>query len=187
MVVRSPRGLECGTVLGPLAERFREQIDPTAGGEFHRLMTSEDEAAKLRALELADQILDVAERYGHPVTFLDCEVTLDCRGAILHAVAWEACDLDPMLAELSDRFGLAVRLMDVSRTPTLTDPPEPKTSCEKPGCGTGEGACSTGGCGTGGCSTGSCSKGSVKSADELTTYFADLRQKMEADRRQPLN
>ena len=31
----------------------------------------------------------------------------------------------------------------------------------------------------GGCSTGSCSKGSVKSADELTAYFAGLRKQME--------
>ncbi|MCE9568281.1 MAG: hypothetical protein K8U57_40290, partial [Planctomycetes bacterium] len=58
--------------------------------------------------------------------------------------------------------------------------------CGKPGCGTESGGgCSTGG----GCSSGSCSRGSVKSADELTAHFAELRQKMEAAglARTPLN
>ncbi len=182
VVVQSPRGVEIGTVLGPVAERFAGQVNET-GGAVLRAITPADEAAVGVAAELAAQILDTADRSGRPVTFLDCEVTLDRRGAVLHVVPWQACDLDPVLAELSDTFGLAVRLLDVSRTPTLQDPPEPKLTCDKPDCGTGEGGCSS--CGTGGgCSTGSCSKGSVKSADELTAYFADLRRQME---RQPLN
>lgn len=188
VVVRTPRGVELGTALGPVDERFAGLLDAAAGGEVVRPATADDDAAAARAAALATVIVTAAERGGRAVAFLDCEVTLDGRGAVLHAVPWEECDLDPLLAELSDRFGLAVRLMDVSRTPTLKDPPEPKTTCDKPDCGTGEGNCSTGGCGTGGgCSTGSCSKGSVKSADELTAYFTDLRQKMEATARQPLN
>ena len=188
VVIRSPRGVELGTALGPIAERFAGQIDPSAGGDYLRPATDEDDAADERATALAEQIIMAAEQFGQPVAFLDCEVTLDGRGAVLHAVPWEQCDLDPLLAELSDRFGLAVRLMDVSRTPTLTDPPEPKTTCDKPDCGTGEGGCSSGGCGTGGgCNTGSCSKGGVKTADELTAYFADLRHKMESLGRTPLN
>jgi hypothetical protein len=171
--------VELGTVLGAVAERLMSQVDDT--GELLREATADDAAAAERAAELALHILDAAEGGGHPVAFLDCEVTLDCRGAVLHAVPWEACDLDPLLSHLSERFGLAVRLMDVSRTPTLQDPPEPKTSCGKPDCGTG--GCSS--CGTGGgCSSGSCSRGSVKSADELTAYFLNLRRQME---RQPLN
>jgi hypothetical protein len=50
-------------------------------------------------------------------------------------------------------------------------------TCGQPDCGTGSG-CSS--CSTGGCSTGSCSKGSVKSAEELTSFFTDLREKMHA-------
>ena len=169
VVVQTPRGIEIGTVLGPVAERFAGQVNET-GGAVVRAVTPADEVAANDAAELAAQLLDAADRSGRPVTFLDCEVTLDRRGAVLHAVPWEACDLDPVLAELSDTFGLAVRLMDVSRTPTLQDPPEPKTTCDKPGCGTG-----------------SCSKGSVKSAAELTAYFADLRRQMEVAGRQPLN
>jgi hypothetical protein len=117
------------------------------------------------------------------VTFLDCECTLDGRGAILHAVPYEFCELDPLIAELSERFETSVRLMNIAAMPTAKDPPE-KSSCGT-GCGSGSGGCSTGGCGTGGgggCSTGSCSKGKVKSAAELTNYFADLRTKMEEQR-----
>jgi hypothetical protein len=188
VVIRSPRGVERGTVLGSLADRFTGQFDPSAGGEYIRVLSQDDETAERKATTLAEQILDAAEQYGKPVTFLDCEAMLDGRTAVLHAVAWADCELDPMLAELSDRFGLAIRLMDVASTPTRIDPPEPKTSCSKPDCGTGEGNCSTGGCGTsGGCSTGSCSRGSVKNAEDLTVYFADLREKMEATGRQPLN
>jgi hypothetical protein len=71
-------------------------------------------------------------------------------------------------------------LLDLSRPVTATDPPAPaEAGCGKPGCGSGGGGCSS--CGTGGgCSTGSCSRGQVKSADDLTAYFTDLRQKMEA-------
>lgn len=188
VVVRTPRGVELGTALGPVHERFAGQIDDSAGGEVMRIATPDDDGAAERSAELAAEIVAAAEQAGQPVAFLDCEVTLDRRGAVLHAVAWDTCDLDPLLVNLSDRFGLAVRLMDVSRTPTLQDPPEPKTTCDKSDCGTGEGNCSTGGCGTGGgCSTGSCSKGSVKSAEELTAYFADLRRQMEATGRQALN
>ena len=82
-----------------------------------------------------------------------------------------------------------MKLLDLSRSPTAKDEPA-SAGCGKPGCGSSGGGCSTGSCGTGGggCSTGSCSKGKVKSADELTAYFADLRHKMEADaaRRTPL-
>ena len=66
---------------------------------------------------------------------------------------------------------MPVRLLDVTRTATAPDPPD--AGCGKPGCGTTGGGCST-------CGTGGCSRGAVKSADDLTAYFADLRQKMDA-------
>jgi hypothetical protein len=117
------------------------------------------------------------------LSVLDAEVMLDGSAVVLHALPWGPCDADPVFAALSERFGLPVRLLDVSHTPTAPDPP---TDCGKPDCGSGKGGCTS--CGTGGgCSTGSCSKGSVKSADELTAYFADLRKKMEeAGGRTPL-
>jgi len=178
VVVQSTRGVELATVLGPVEDRFTTQLDED--GAVLRVATAEDHVAARIADELANAILDSAS--SDHATFLDCEVTLDRRGAVLHAVPWGECNLDPLLAELSDQFGLAVRVLDVSRLSVSTDPPEPKTTCDKPDCGSG------GGCGTsGGCSSGGCSRKQVKSADELTAYFADLRQKMEAAGRMPLN
>jgi hypothetical protein len=188
-VVQTSRGLELGTVLGPIAPRFVEQMDASSGGEFLRVAQQADRLAHDAAVQRGEEIWQAADRAGQPVTFLDCEVMLDQRGAVLHAVPWEDCDLDALLADLSEKFQLAVRLLNISQTPTRTDPPEPKTSCGKPDCGTGSGGgCSTGGCGTGGgCSSGSCSRGSVKSAEDLTEYFSNLRKNLENSARTPLN
>lgn len=182
VVVRSPRGLELGSVLCESKSTF------DLGGVILRTAASDDERDRVAANELAGRILDAANLTDQAVAFLDCEVTLDRRGAILHALPWGECQLDELLADLSGRFGSAVRLHDISRTETRTDPVEPKTTCEKPGCGTAEGGCSS--CSTGACGTGSsCSKGKVESAAQLTSYFADLRQKMEEQTavRTPLN
>ena len=182
VVVRSPRGLEIGSVLCEAKSAF------DLGGEIVRVTATEDERDSTRANDLAARILDAANVTDQAVTFLDCEVTLDRRGAVLHALPWGECQLDGLLAALSERFESAVRLHDISRTETRIDPVEPKTTCEKPGCGTTEGGCSS--CSTGACGTGSsCSKGKVESAAQLTSYFADLRQKMEEQTavRTPLN
>ena len=182
LVIQSPRGIELGTVLGVADERFEFGRQP-ADGDALRIATLQDQFQAEQNTAFAREILDAADAALMPVAFLDCEITLDRRGAILHAVPWEICNLDELLAALSDQFNVAVRLLDVSRTPTLTDPPEPKSSCGSGDCGSKEGGCGAGG----GCSTGSCSKGQVKNAAQLTDYFADLRTKMEAGARQPLN
>lgn len=180
VVVRGPRGLELGTVL--CAADRAAGIDDE--GELLRAATAADDAAADRAAALARDLLAAADDLaaGLPVAFPDAEVALDGAAAVLHALPWAGCDLDPVLVALSDRFGLPVRLLDLSRAPANPDPPEPSTSCGKPDCGSG-GECGTGG----GCSTGSCSRGAVKSAGELTAYFADLRGKMEAAARVPLH
>lgn len=174
VVVRSRRGLEIGSVLC----ESRSMLAFDVGGELLRLAAPADDVSSTRAAQLATAILDAANLTDQAVTFLDCEVTLDRRGAILHALPWGECQLDDHLAGLSDCFDLAVRLHDVSHVKPPVDPPEPKTTCEKPGCGTAAGGCSS--CSTGACGTGSsCSKGKVNTAAELTSYFADLREKME--------
>ena len=181
VVVRGPRGLELGTVL--CAADRGAGIDDE--GELLRTATAADDATADRAAALARDLLAAADDLaaGLPVAFPDAEVTLDGAAAVLHALPWAACDLDPLLVALSERFGLPVRLLDLSSTPANPDPPEPATSCGKPDCGSGGGGCGSGG----GCSTGSCSRGAVKSAGELTAYFADLRGKMEAAARVPLH
>ncbi|MFO0847401.1 MAG: hypothetical protein U0871_02415 [Gemmataceae bacterium] len=185
VVVRTPRGLELGHVLGPALDRFAGTLDPSAGGQLIRQVTEADAADADRCETACRRLLTAAEAHitsaGLPATVLDAEVLLDGATAALHVLPWAAFDGDALAASLSAELGLTVRLHDVSRTPTLTDPP---TGCGKPGCGSGEGGCSTGGSGSGGgCSTGGCSRGSVKSADELTAYFADLRAKMEESAR----
>ncbi|HVL13502.1 MAG TPA: hypothetical protein VM529_13125 [Gemmata sp.] len=182
VVVRGPRGDEVGEVLLPLADDSAEAGDvlrPAAPGDA---ALAADAAARGRDL-LADAETAVAEA-GLPLALVDVEVTLD-GVAILHALAWDACDATPVLDRLAADHGLTVRLLDLSRAPAAA--PEP-SGCGKPGCGSDAGGCST--CGTGGgCSSGSCSRGAVKSADELTAHFADLRRQMEAAGlvRTPLN
>lgn len=170
VVVRTDRGVEAGTV--------RERATGTSitlVGDVLRPFAADDETAADRhrgqlVTILADAEASAAAR-GLPLLFLDGEVVLDGTQAILQVVHWAECDATPLFAELSARHGLLVKLTDLSTTP------KPATGCAT--CGAEKSGCDS--CGTGGgCSTGSCSKGSVKSADELTTYFAGLRRQMEA-------
>jgi hypothetical protein len=171
VVVRSPRGVEVGEVLCEAAERFAQQLD--AGGDLLRRANADDDALEAERDETGRALLHAAEAADLPLTFLDAEVMLDGSAAVLHVLPCAPCDADPVFADLSARFGLPVRMLDISRQPVTKDPP---ITCGKPDCGSGSGGCSS--CGSG-CSTGGCSRGSVKSADELTAYFADLRHKME--------
>ena len=171
VVVRSARGVEFGSVL-ELA--LTQSVD--RAGEVLRPAGPEDESVAFRCRERANIIVvdaqAAAQEHGLPLLFLDGEVLLDGSQAILQAVHWADCDATPLFAELSAKYGLAVKLAD------LTTAPKPAAGgCAT--CGSEKSGCDS--CGTGGgCSTGSCSKGSVKSADELTAYFAGLRQQMEA-------
>jgi hypothetical protein len=186
VVVRGPRGTEFGTVLCEPQSQFAPAM--TTEGEVLREATDADCATAsqfpAREAELLAVANNRAAERGLPITFIDAELTLDSC-AILHGLAWDICDATPLFDELGTQFGLAVRWLDLSRTPVANDKPQhtEHASCGKPGCGTSGGGCSS--CGTDnsgeskGCATGSCSRGKVKSADELTAYFADLRQKME--------
>jgi cell fate regulator YaaT (PSP1 superfamily) len=168
VVVKGPRGLEFGEVL-VAPERSATDED----GAVLRIATARDDTSAGRLEMLGHELLVAAGRSALPLSFVDVEVTLDGT-AILHALAWDACDATALLDELATRFGIAVRLLDLGRLGSTKDP----AGCGKPGCGAESGGCST--CGTGGgCSTGSCSRGSVKSAEDLTAYFAELRHKME--------
>jgi hypothetical protein len=171
VVLRTDRGAELGTV--------RERATTAAvfaAGDILRPVTDDDVAAAAWHQEQVAALLEDAERAagrrGLPLLFLDGEVLLDGSQAILQAVHWADCDATPLFEELSARHGLPVKLAD------LTAAPAPASSgCAT--CGKESGGC--GSCGTGGgCSSGSCSSGAVKSADELTAYFAGLRQQMEA-------
>ena len=178
-IVKSIRGLEVGTVLCPAVERFASCVGDRAG-ELIRRLTSDDERSLQNSNRTAATILTRAEsRRGElPIHLVEAEATLDGSTVILHVIPFAECDLAPLLTDLANEFQIAVTLQDLSRPTALPDAPDAvEAGCGKPNCGSESGG---GGCGTGGgCSTGSCSKGKIKSAEELTEYFADLRGKME--------
>jgi hypothetical protein len=171
VVVRSERGVEFGIVMGEAGT-----IGPDRAGDVLRRATADDvrtsDELRLRAANILADAQALAESTGLPLLFLDGEILIDGREAILQAVHWGDCDATHVFEKLSTQHGLPVKLADLTTTPK----PAPK-GCET--CGAEKSGCSS--CGTGGgCSTGSCSSGAVKSADELTTYFAGLRKQMEA-------
>jgi hypothetical protein len=170
VVVRSPRGVEIATILGTAPTG---PIAVEAGGEILRSATQADESAAAACRDKVVTILDDAHKSAEarrlPLLFLDGEILIDGRDAILQAVHWAECDATPLFEELSRRHGLLVKLADLTTAPKVGGCPT--CGAEKQGCDS---------CGTGGCSSGSCSKGSIKSADELTAYFAGLRAQMEA-------
>jgi hypothetical protein len=181
VVVRSRRGLELGTVLCEPAARF----DAPDDGDLVRGATRDEiELREPCGAELLATAQARADELGLPLALVDVEILLD-DSAVLHGLPWAECDATALFEELSARFGCPVRLLDLSRGEVAKD--EPTRGCGNPDCGAESGGCSS--CGTGGgCSTDSCSRGSVKSADDLTAYFRDLRARMEhhANGRTPL-
>jgi hypothetical protein len=175
VIVRTARGLELGTVLGEA-----NLIGPDGAGEVLRAATGEDELAAHTKRQQATAILADAQALAGslalPLLFLDGEILLDGREAILQAVHWSECDATPLFEQLSARHGLLVKLADLTAQPKSANGGCEVCGAEKSGCD----SCGTGG----GCSSGSCSRGSIKSADDLTAYFAGLRKQMEtaADR-----
>lgn len=171
VVVRSDRGVEAGTVLERATTGTLVSV-----GEILRPFTAEDEAAATSHRHRCAAILadagSAAGSRGLPLLFLDVEILLDGSQAVLHAVHWADCDATSLFEELCVRYGLPVKLADLTVAPKSASTGCPTCGSEKSGCDT----CGTGG----GCSSGSCSSGSVKSADELTAYFAGLRRQMEA-------
>lgn len=181
VVIKTARGLELGTVLCPVAERFARSME-AIGGEIIRPSSAEDLTTANQLTDFASTVLARAEQLAanEPISLVDAEATLDSACVALHIIPFAECDLQPILQQLSTEFQTTVTLHDITRGGSLPDAPDAiEAGCGKPNCGSesGGGGCST----SGGCSTGSCSRGKVKSADELTAYFADLRGKMEAE------
>jgi hypothetical protein len=162
VVVRTPRGVEPGTVLGA-ADRA-DALD--VGGEVVRPAGPADQ------LPDADEFLQqvTAAAVGLPLSVVDAELLLDRSAGVVHALVWDQFDGDSLFADLSATLGFPVLLYDLANAGGPADPPEP--SCGSGNCGTGCGTSGGGGCG-------SCSRGAVKSADELTAYFLNLRHQME--------
>jgi hypothetical protein len=182
VLVESPRGTELGSILEEIHPALCNSTTHSVEGDLTRVASVDDLDQAKQDRRQALQILDSLDVGTAPITVLDCEVLLGGRGLILHVLPWEACQLDGWLAKLSDDLKLPVRVLNIGQLALTNDPPEPTSKCGSGGCGAGGGGCSTGGCGTG-----SCSKGQVKSAGELTEYFAGLRKQMEHTQRIPLH
>ena len=184
VVFRGPRGEEVGEVLCP-APTLAGAVSP---GELLRPATHDDEARAeswhRRGLVLLDDVQTRIAEQALPLMALDVEIPLDGSRAFVHVLRWEPCSLTLLLEALYAAHGIPISFQDRG---TAEEPHDDHGcgSCGSGGCGSG--GCSTGGCSTGGCGTDSCSSGSVKSADELTAYFADLREQMlHAQERVPL-
>lgn len=179
VVLQSERGIESGDVLGMCSPTFGHLVGyPT--GDILRRFTKDDDTLEQNHLRLSTNLVNEAQReadaLGLPLTVLDGEILLGRDQAIIHLLPFGDCDPSPLRELLSRRNGIPVSFLD----PRAIPEPESK-GCGKPGCGSSGGGCSDCGSG-GGCSTGGCASGKIKDANEMTAYFAQMRQKMDRDR-----
>lgn len=162
VAVNSPRGKETATILGPVDERVS---DIAVCGEILGVASDATIDTSTFLVEATDSASSL------PVLVADFEWLDDGHTAIVHVMPYDDVDLTAWAVGLSKKWNVDVRLLNLAALPVERLDP---TKCDKPDCGNGD-------CGSG-CSTGSCSKGSVKSPEELTKYFASLREAMESKR-----
>jgi hypothetical protein len=181
VLLKTPRGLEAGTVRCPATIRQARLLGETTSGMLLRALSPSDEADARIRTALADALCDagrslVVERSWN-FDILDAEVLFDGSQAILQFLGSDE-GIDDCAHELEATFGIAIRFENLAAP---TEPPHDEAEhggCGKPDCGSESG---------GGCSSegGGCSSCGSKNVD-LRDYFAHLRGKMETDRRVPL-
>ena len=182
VLLKTPRGLEAGTVRCPATIRQARLLGATTSGALLRPLSSGDEADSRRREALADALCDASRALAleRSLNFeiLDAEVLFDGSQAILQFLGSDE-GIDGFAHELEATFGIAIRLENLAAPAEAHHDEAEHGGCGKPDCGKegGGGGCSSEG---GGCST--CGSANV----DLRDYFAHLRGKMEADRRVPL-
>ena len=152
VVVRSPRGIELGEVLTPLATAPPPGPTPAillrAAGpdDFERARLAEQD--RPRRLAACERLF----RDGvWPLELIDVEPLLDGRRTVLHYLGPHHLDAAGLLEAIRTSCGL-----DALLAPAGIDP-----EAAEPGCG----SCSDGGCGVGGCGSadhGDCAGCAVK-------------------------
>jgi|GEM_PF-929287 len=185
--IRSRRGLESGEVLCELAPGTAHLISSEDFGELLSVVPAELALAQ-ESRERADcdsllgRAQSLARELGCGVVLIDLELLDDGSTGILHGIPGRDAVLDPLLERLHADTGCRFLWESPMATGDIEEPIEASSGCGKEGCGT-EGGGGCGDCGTGesGCSTGGCSSGKVKSAKELTGFFRELRERLEAD------
>jgi cell fate regulator YaaT (PSP1 superfamily) len=173
-IVRSHRGLEIAEVLREATPEHAHFLPNTTVGQLLRLVTPEDERTAERMHERAQRLFERATRLAAelalPLEVLDGEVLFDGEHAVLHHLSGASCDVRPFVSSLSREFEMHIALTDLTRGQGIQEPEEAEElGCGREGCGKGQ----CGSCGTGGCST--CG---VARPQEVTAYFAQLREKM---------
>ena len=184
VVIRSPRGLELGEVL--CAVDSLPSAWPITAGELLRRATAEDKSQSHDFRRCGQTLLSDAqqliEEMELPLVPLDADILLDGEKAFLHVLRWDRCTVTPFLNELCKRHRLLITLQDESRPGT-----EQEQGCSSCGSSGGCGSCGEEGCGSGGgCASGNCSRGRIDNPEELTRYFAGLREQLLARERMPL-
>lgn len=181
VVVRSPQGLELGTVLCPVTPAHLDYLSQTGVGELLRTATVADEQTVQQAQELGRRIFEEARRLvaelDLPLEILDAEILFDRQQVILHHLRQLDCDYRPLVSAIARKYDLLVVMQNLAFSAGLSEEEE-APGCGKPDCGqAGGGGCSS--CGTGGgCSSGACGSG-IK-AEEVTTFLTRLRERTEA-------
>jgi hypothetical protein len=176
-VVRSHRGLEVGEVLRAATARHAKFLPNTSVGQLLRLVNATDEEALAKSRKLSQAVFARAARLGQelalPLEVVDAEVLLDGEHGVIHLLRSQECDVRPFVSTLSRDFELHVTLADLTR-PLVAQPEQEEGGCGREGCG--HGGCSS--CGSGG----GCSTCGLGKPEEVTAYFAGLRQKMDERR-----
>jgi hypothetical protein len=180
-VVRSHRGVELATVLCPAVPGHARFLPNTTVGHLLRLAGPDDEAAAARAAatgrNLFDDARSLAAELGMPLEVVDAEVLLDGEHAILHHLNWDEFDERTLVATLTRRHRLHLRLHSLKGAAASKEHEEEHAGCGREGCGkTAGGSCAT--CGTGG----GCSTCGVGKPQDLKAYFAGLREEMHRQR-----
>jgi cell fate regulator YaaT (PSP1 superfamily) len=175
-VLRTHRGLELGTFLCVAAPGHAHYLPNTTVGQLLRLAGREDEETAERMGRRSQLLFEDARRLvpelGLPLEILDAEVLLDGEHAILHHLHWDDFDERQLVSALSRTHGLHVRLHTLT-TKVSAEEDEPE-GCGRENCGRASG----GSCGSGG----GCATCGVGKAPDLSGYFAELREKMNAQR-----
>lgn len=140
VVVRTPRGLELGEVLTapPLA------AEGWSDGPILRGATVEDELLVARLLKNRDEafvaVNDEIRRQGLSVCLLDVEHLFDGRHLVFYFLGEQPRELEPLLADLADRYDTHAQVQQFAEALT--------TGCG-PDCGSHEGEHGCGSCGSG--------------------------------------
>jgi cell fate regulator YaaT (PSP1 superfamily) len=182
VIVRTPRGVEVGTVLCQATLRQARLLGATSSGELLRTASVDDEAGHEERIAFERHIFEKsrtwAQSTGLAAEILDVDLMFDGAQAIVQFVGSDT-DAEKLAHALEQHFTIAIRLENLA----VAMPAETHEhgGCDKPDCGRrAGGSCTTCSSGGGGCS--SCGAGKT----DLREYFSHLRTKMEAAQRIPL-